>query len=152
MAPAEIRRERPASIFGFCVRVRVYVCVCVRGHQRCFRTRFRSNAVPLLCVQVFYYIASSVVLPLLECSCSCLRVSLVSCVAARCVRCPLWHRTRCGRPVNFVRVLLSWLAALAPPTGSGVNALAGRDTPVSTLVHAVCVCVKALGLCVTVAR
>ena len=91
-------------------------------------------------------------MPLLERSCSCLRISLVSCVAARCVRCPRWHRTRCGLPVNFVRVLLSWLAALAPPTGSGVNALAGRDTPVGALVHAVCVRVKALGLCVAVAR
>ena len=29
MAPAEIRRERPASIFGFCVRV--HVCVCGVG-------------------------------------------------------------------------------------------------------------------------
>ena len=63
--------------------------VCVRGRPRCSRTRFRSSAVPLLCVQVYYRIASSVVLPLLERSCSCLRVSVVSCVAARCVQCPL---------------------------------------------------------------
>ena len=63
--------------------------VCVRGRHRCSRTRFWSIAVPLLCVQVYHRIASSAVLPLLERSCSCLRVSLVSCVAARCVQCPL---------------------------------------------------------------
>ena len=62
--------------------------VCVRGRRRCSRTRFWSIAFPFLCVQVLYRIASSVVLPLLERSCSCLRVSLVSCVAARCVQCP----------------------------------------------------------------
>ena len=63
--------------------------VCVRGRHRCSRTRFWSIAVPLLCVQVLRRIASSVVLTLLERSCSCLRVSHVSCVAARRVRCPL---------------------------------------------------------------